>query len=130
MKQDIFFELSKKLKSQPRLRRKIMIFAVVGIIGLFTMGALAVWAGITVINYVASSAGQIAQSPIAQSHAEKVKGELKSLPKFQLVNCWGKAQSLLAVQPWIEQAALVNLADLKLACFEQKPTACQGVACE
>jgi hypothetical protein len=130
MKQDIFFELSKKLKSQPKLRQKIMIFAVVEIIGLFTMGAFAVWAGISFINYVASSASQAIQSPIAQSQVERAKEELKSLPKLQLVSCWGKAQSLLAVQPWIEQAALVNLTDLKLACFEQKPTACQGVACE
>lgn len=130
MKQDIILELSKKMKSQPKLRRKVMIFAAVGVIGFFTMGALVVWAGISVINYVASSAAQVAQSPIAQSHVETVKTELKSLPKFQLVKCWGKAQSLLAVQPWIEQAAIVNLADLKLACFEQKPTACQGATCE
>ncbi len=130
MKHTRLTEIFETLKTNPKILRKIKIFALVGIVGFLITGALMVWAGLSAINYVASSAIQAVQSPIAQSHVENLKTEIKSLPKLQAINCWGKAQTLLNIQPWLERPVRENLANLKVACFEQKPNICQGAQCE
>ena len=130
MKQIILFEILNKLKDKPKLMRNIKIFAAVGIVVFLVTGTLMIWAGVSAYNYVASSANQFIQAPFAQSQFENIKTELKDIPKLQAINCWGKAQSLLAVQPWLERPTLDNLTNLKAACFETKPTACQGAECK
>jgi hypothetical protein len=130
MKQVILFEILKALKSKPNLMRKMKVFAIVGGIGFFVFGSLAIWAGISAFNFVVSSTSQAIHSPVAQGHVESLKAEIKSFAKFQPASCWGKAQSLLMVQPWLERPALDNLMNLKMACFEQKPKSCQEVGCE
>lgn len=129
MKQIIFYEIIKGLKDKPQLIRKLKIFAVVGIIGFFIVGGFTVWAGISAFNYVASKATQTIQSPVTQQHLESLKAEAKSLPHIQALSCWGKAQSLLAVQPWLERPVVDNLVNLKVACLEQRPSVCEGYEC-
>jgi hypothetical protein len=129
MKQSDFLEILVKLKSKPGLMRKVKIFAAVGIVGLLATGALVIWAGVSAINYVASSAHQAVESPVTQGHVENLKTEINGLPKFQAISCWSKAQTLLAVHPWLERPALDNLANLKVACFEHMPIPCEGAQC-
>ena len=120
MKYTVILEVLNKLKEKPELMRKIKIFALVGLVGVLIVGALAIWVGISTINYVASTANQMIQSPVAQSHVETLKTELKDLPEIQAFNCWGKAQSLLAIQPWLERPVFENLENLKVACLDLK----------
>ncbi len=129
MKQEIVFEYLKKLKEKPNLMRKIKIFAVVGIVGFLITGALTIWAGMEAFNYVASKTNEVVQSTVALNHVENLKTELKALPKLQPLNCWGKVQSLMAVQPWLERPAIDNLVNLKLACLDDKSTVCEGDEC-
>ena len=123
-------EFLDQLKAKPKLMQKIKIIAVVGIGGFLVTGALMIWAGISALNYVASSVTQTIQSPRAQAHVENLKIELNGLPKLQVVNCWGKAQALLAIQPWLERPALANLENLKVACIKQDSSPCQGAQCK
>lgn len=129
MKQQIFIEIIRKIKAKPHLMRKVKIFAVVGLVGFLVTGALTIWAGITAFNYVATKATAAVQSPVAQTNIESIKTELKTLPKFQALSCWGKAQSLMAVEPWLARPALDNLINLKVACLEDKPALCEGHEC-
>ena len=108
MKRTIVFEIMNKLKSKPKLRRKVKAFAFAGLLGFLLIGGLTVWAGISAIGYVASSVNQAIQLPDA-------------LPKIQSASCWDKAQTLMSVHPWLQRPPLENLATLKVACFEQKP---------
>lgn len=130
MKHIIVYEILDKLKRNPKLMRKAKVFVVVGLVGVLLTGALTIWAGVSAINYLATSANQAIQSPITQGHVESLKSEIKSLPGFQAANCWGKAQTLLGVQPWLERPAFENLTNLKVACFEQKSNLCRGSNCE
>jgi hypothetical protein len=130
MKNVIFYEIMRELKAKPKLMKKLKIFLIVGVVGVVLTGVLAVWAGITAINYVASTAGQVIQSPIAKDQVETLKAEVEGIAKFQALSCWTKAQSLLAVQPWLEKPVQENLHSLKLACFEEKSGTCQGTICE
>lgn len=127
MKHIIVYEILDKLKRNPKLMRKAKVFAVVGLVGFLLIGTLTIWAGLSAINYLASSVNQAIQSPITQGHVES---EIKSLPSFQAVNCWGKAQTLLGVRPWLDRPAFENLTNLKVACFEQKSNLCEGSNCE
>ena len=129
MKQVIFFEILRKLKQEPHRMRKVKTFAIIGVIGFVLVGGLAVWAGISAVKLAATSANQVIYSPSTQGYLHKAKSELNQM-KFQPVECWGKAQSLLTVQPWLEKPALDNLKNLKVACLDSKPTVCEGHACE
>ena len=129
MKQDLFFEALRKLKAKPGLMRKVKIFAAVGVVGLLITGALVVWAGVSAFNYVASKTNEVIHSPTALAQVENLKSEAKVLTRFQPLNCWGKAQSLMAVEPWLARPAFDNLKNLKFACLEATSPVCEGQEC-
>ena len=128
MKQDLMYEVIRKLKTKPDLMRKLKISLAIGIVGLFVSGAVAIWAGVSAFNYVASKTKEVIYSPTAVTQLENLKSEAKQLPKFQALSCWGKAQSLLAFEPWLTRPALDNLKNLKVACLEESPV-CEGDQC-
>lgn len=129
MKKVILFELLRKLKTQPKQMRKVKIFAVVGVAGFLLVSTLAIWAGISAVSFVASKATEIIHSPQAAQQVENLRTEVKELPRLQALNCWGKAQSLMAVEPWLARPALDNLKNLKVACLEERSTVCEGHEC-
>ena len=129
MKKVIFFEILRKLKREPHLMQKVKTFAIIGVIAFVLVGGVAVWAGISAMKIAATSANQMVFSPTTQGYLHQAKSELKQM-QFQPVDCWGKAQSLLTVQPWLEKPALDNLKNLKVACLDSKPAVCEGHACE
>jgi hypothetical protein len=109
----------------PELLRKVKIFAVVGIFGLIVVGGLAIWAGVSALNYLVVSANQVVVSPMAQDQIQNVKTKLQHI-QFQPLHCWGKAQTLLNVQPWLERPVVDNLKNLKTACLNTKPEVAEG----
>ena len=109
--------------------QKVKTFAIIGVIAFVLVGGVAVWAGISAMKIAATSANQMVFSPTTQGYLHQAKSELKQM-QFQPVDCWGKAQSLLTVQPWLEKPALDNLKNLKVACLESKPAVCEGHVCE
>lgn len=129
MKQDFVKEVIKKIKSQPKLMRKVKIFAAIGAVSFLIMGALIVWAGISAVKFVVSQTSELTQSHIAEEQIENLNLEIEGVLRLRPLNCWGKAQSLMAAQPWIERPAIENLKNLKLACLEHAPPKCQGADC-
>jgi hypothetical protein len=130
MKQDVIIEIIRKIKAKPDLKRKVMIFLAAGAVGLLITGALVIWAGVSAFNFVASNATKVIHSPEARAQVENLKQEAKGIPKLQPLSCWLKAQSLLAVEPWLARPALDNLITLKVACLESIPAACEGGECK
>lgn len=128
MKKVIFLELIKKLQSKPQVMRKLKVFVALGLVGLFIVGGLAIWAGISTFKYLIASASQVISSPTTQGQRQDVKAELLQI-QFQPLNCWGEAQTLMTVQAWLEKSALENLRDLKTACLDSKPAPCEGPDC-
>ena len=128
MKQIIFLELLKNLKAKPNLMRKVKIFAIVGVVGLIVTSTLVIWAGVSAFSYAANKASEVIQAPQTTAHLENLKSEVKGL-QLQPLNCWGKAQSLMAIEPWLQRPALDNLKNLKVACLEAAPPVCEGHEC-
>jgi hypothetical protein len=118
MKQIIFLEIMKQLKSKPQLMKKLKIFAFVGLVGFIFLGGLTIWLGIKALNYTVNTASTYLSSPTTQEQISKVNSEIQEL-QFQPHNCWNKAQSLLAIQPWLEKPALENLKNLKTECVSK-----------
>jgi hypothetical protein len=129
MKKIIFLEVIRKLKSDAALMKKAKSLAIAGLVGFVLIGGLTLWAGVSAFKYLASSINQVVSSPIAQVKLQTFKDEIQRMD-FQSLDCWGKAQSLAAMQPWIEKPALENLRTLKVACLNPKPTICHGQSCE
>lgn len=128
MKKLIMIEILRKLKMNPHLMRKLKIFALVGSVGFIFTAGLLVWAGFAAVNYMASEFKQATQwSTVTQT---ATSSERQQRFKIQTLNCWDHAQSLLAIQPWLERPVGAHLADLKSACFDQKPIPCEGAHCE
>ncbi len=120
----------RRLKAKPKLMRKVLILATIAFAGVILTTAMAVWVGASAIGYVASAANQVVQSPVTQGHLEDLKMKLAELPIIQGAHCWSKAQTLLAIQPWLEREARDNLVSLKVACFKQHPGVCEAGQCE
>lgn len=129
MKQDIIYEAIRRIKAKPGLMRKVKVFLAVGAVGFVIILALVTWAGVSAFNYVASKTTEVIQSPGALAQVENLKLEAKGFSKLQILSCWGKAESLMAVEPWLARPALDNLKNLKVACLETVPAACEGSAC-
>lgn len=128
MKHAIIYEIIRKLKAKPALMRKVKIFAVLGLVGFVFVGGLAIWAGVSALKYVVASTSQVMSSPKAQEQIQIAKTELQKI-QFQPLNCWDKAQSLMAVQPWLEKPAFDNLRNLKVACLDSQVPVCEGSEC-
>ncbi len=129
MKKKIFNEIFSKIKEKSILKRKLQIFAVVVITGIFALGGITIWAGISGLSYLSSKATEVIQLPIAQDQLKNLKSEFKTIPKIQALSCWGKVQSLLTAQPWIERPIFDNLINLKLSCLDSKPIVCESHNC-
>lgn len=132
MKQADVLKLLKNIQTNPGLKKKVKIFVAVAFVGVLLAGGLVIWAGVTALNYMASSAEQIIKSPAAQAQVESLKSELGEVPKvqFQALSCWETAQTLLAVEPWLTKSLEAHLLSLKAACFgAPKKETCEGEGC-
>lgn len=129
MKQLIFLELLRELKTKPNLMRKVKIFAAAGVVVVLVTSVFIVWAGVSAFSYVAGKVNEALQSPQASTQVESFKTGVKGLSGFHALNCWGKTQSLMAVEPWLARPALDNLKNLKVVCFQGKPSDCEGHEC-
>lgn len=129
MKKIINFKLIKELKSKPATMKKMKVFVVVGLVGVLIIGGLTVWTAVTATRYLASSVHQVVTSSLTQEKIHSIKKEFKNM-NFRQLDCWGKAESLLSLQPWFEKPALDNFRSLKIACLDSKPAICEGNSCE
>ncbi len=129
MKNQIFLRVLHNLKTKPHVLKKVKILAAVGLISFLILGSLLIWAGISTLRYIANQANQVALSPNIQAQVETLKTEVKGMTLLQPLNCWDRAQSLLAVQPWLERPAMDNFLNLKVACLGQKKKICEGPEC-
>ncbi len=128
MKRLLLLELIRKLKAKPSLRRKAIAFVIVGALGIVLVASLTIWAGISAIHYVADKASIAMQSPQAAAHLDSLKTEAKDV-SLQPLNCWLKAQSLMAVEPWLARPVWDNLKNLKTACLAAVTPVCEGHDC-
>lgn len=127
MKKEIVYKILRKIESDKDLKRKLKIFAVVGIVGILLISAITVWIGFKAVNYVATKTKEAGQVPIVQGYAQNINSELKTLSKNQVVSCWDKAQDLITIQAWIERSAIDNLMDLKVACLDNNSSSTQNL---
>lgn len=144
MKNVLIHEVMKAVRQNPGLAKKLKIFAAVAVVGLFITAGLVVWAGISMVSYVASQTQQVINSPVAQNqleqlksqnlnlenlNVEKLKAEVPPLPQVNIQGCWQSLQGLMTVQPWLENPALKNIHDLKIACLDTANKPCAGAEC-
>lgn len=121
-REKIFSELTQKFGAEWNLRwkKRLKIFAVVGIVGFFITGGLLIWAGFSAVSYIANTVNH----PSTLARVETLKSEVKTLPAITLPSiiapgCWTHAQSLLQVQPWFEKPLGDHYKNMKIACFTQ-----------
>jgi hypothetical protein len=98
-------------------RKKFKIILALTFCGSLLIFALVVWGGVAAVEYVASAANQTLILTEANQQIAQLKEESKILSTFRPLSCFDKAQSLISVQPWLEQSMSVNFLNLKAACF-------------
>jgi hypothetical protein len=104
-----------------QLKKKLKVFLGIGCLGILLVGGLIIWAGVATVKHVASVGANVN----VQEQVQNLKTGVLNLPAIAKVGCWEKAQSLLAVQVWLEKPVAENIQGLKDACFgsEEKSSA-------
>lgn len=110
MKNIIFYEIIKNLQRNPHLMRKLKVAAIIGFAGILITGGLLIWIGLSTVDYLTSKTKQVIVSTTKES---------SPLTKISIESCWGKARSLIAIEPWLIKPPLDNFKELKLACEEK-----------
>lgn len=94
--------------------------AILGVIGFVVVTSLTIWAGISAIGYVANLTTQAAQHEIPTQYFQRVQDQVNFLTSNRSADCWSKAQSLLAIQPWLETPVDAHIKSLSSVCIETK----------
>ena len=116
MKKLILMELLRKASGNPQFQRNFKRLAIFGVVGILIATSLIIWAGVSAVSFVTSKATQAMHSDVALSYVGDVEEKIKDFSKAQASNCWQKAQSLVAIQPWVDNTIGQNLISLKAAC--------------
>lgn len=125
MKYWMLLEIFNRLKSKPNFKRKFKIFLIIGSITFVMISGLIVWAGVSVYQF-AKIQVQAVNVPVS---VEKIESQIKTLPGFNFLNCWNKAQNLMSVEVWLSHPMAQNLNELKIACLQSSSTKCEGTSC-
>ena len=119
MKKEILLTILKKIETNKKFRRKLKIFVAIAFVGFFIISGLTVWMGFKAFNYVATKTKESGNLPVVQGYVQNLNSDLKAISKDQVISCWGKTQSLMTIQAWLEKPALDNLIDLKDICLSE-----------
>jgi hypothetical protein len=102
-----------KYKDNDQLKRKLKIFLGIGCFGILLVGGLILWAGVTTVQHVADLGSKVN----VQEQMQNLKGKVPEIPAIVKAGCWGKVQSLMSIQIWLDTPVAKNIASLKNACF-------------
>ncbi len=94
-------------------KKKFKIFLSIVCLGILLVGGLIIWAGVATVKHVASVGANVN----VREQVQNLKTGALTLPAMAKVGCWEKAQSLLAVQVWLEKPVGENIQSLKDACL-------------
>lgn len=117
MKYAIAYSLYQKLKSDPRLAKRVAIIAAVGAGFAFIALIGVIWVGVLLLRPVATSVSQTLKQGNAQDYLAPLTGGVSDLESVKPLGCVAAFQSLVAVQPWLENSIESNLLTLKADCF-------------
>lgn len=109
--------------------KKIKKYVIAGFVGIVIIGGFVIWASVAAVKQLATATSEILNSQVTQEKLQTINAEIQKF-NFQPMDCWGKVQSLTAFEPWIEKPVIENLRNLKIACLDNKPSNCQGDACD
>ncbi len=118
MKKYIFMELVRRIQRQPQLGKKLKVFAALGVVTLIFTFGLAIWAGLSAVNYAVVTAGQFIQMPVTQTHLDQVTAGIEKVENIGRTNCWLKAQKMLNLEVWLNQPPSENFKSLKSVCWQ------------
>ena len=118
MKKIFISEIINKIKAKPHIYKKLKIFAVIGIVGILSLGTITVYLGVLGARYVASLSTDI----YTTENAEKLKSKIRDIPTLTKSNCIETAQNFLNLDTLFNKPMIENFQLLKKSCFEPTVT--------
>ncbi|MBU1565813.1 MAG: hypothetical protein KJ630_09325 [Proteobacteria bacterium] len=100
-------------KNNDQLKRKLKLFLGIGCLGVFLVGGLIIWAGVTAVTHVVGLGSNVN----VQEQVKNLKGNIPKIPAIAKVGCWERVQSLMNIQVWLETPLGENITSLKDACL-------------
>lgn len=113
MKHYLLMEFLKTLQRRPDLKKKLKVFAIVGVIGFFLLGAVTLYVGWVGVKYVAQVATQV--QPLEQMG--NLQSEVEKLPGVEIAGCWGAAQEVLSLESLLNRSLAEKFQTLKTGCW-------------
>lgn len=111
--------------------KRLKFYGFAGLAVFFLTCGLVMWLSLSAMRLISFDSQMEAIPAVALQKINTLKKETSQISALQVVDCWTKIESLMAVQPWLEQSATVHLEALKHACFglqikkESSPTTSQ-----
>ncbi len=121
MKLPMLTEITDRIKSSPKLRFKLKIFAGLFVCLVLALGGLALWAAIGAVNYV----GKVLPSAdVIKESVTRAETEVLKLPvavgSLNTSACWEQAKRSANLRSLIEKPLAEHFQSMKLACY--RPT--------
>lgn len=107
----IAYEIFRMIQDNPKWKRRIKIFAVVGIFGVVVGVGSLIWAGISAVQFVASGVNM--QLPLPQ-----VNIALSENIKFDGQSCKNQIQTMVNLKTWSQNPPVENFKVIKEACLK------------
>ncbi|NJL23971.1 MAG: hypothetical protein HC902_01460 [Calothrix sp. SM1_5_4] len=114
MSMTVINELLRRANSDPKLKRKLKIFVATTLMAIILSGALAIWAGLTAIDYVTRTA-----SALRPGNSVDIAGAIQTFNGEQALlqlGCLDRAKAMLDLAPWLERPLQQNLHEIIAAC--------------
>lgn len=129
MNKKLLFKSLERYKGNSIFSRKMKLLAALAGICFCLIVIFTVWSAVYLANQVLRVAtdGQLKTS--VESQLVSVSKNIEST-NFKPIDCWGKVQTYLAIEPWLSNSIAENINHLKTACFNRNETKCPGGACD
>lgn len=95
------------------IKRKLKILIGIGLLGVFLVGSMVIYIGVTSARYVS----ELGSGLDVAAQAEALKSELEKLPSMAKLECLSTAQGLVNLDRLLSTPIRDNFETLKQACF-------------
>ncbi len=116
-------QILRRVSGPRNLKKNLKFYALAGLLGAGLIFTLVLGAALSIVPSVLN---QVQTANLLG----QVENQIKSLPEIEIDSCWAKVQGLMDAEMLLTKPLAQSFEELKNACFEAKPLACQGSACE
>lgn len=97
--------------------KKLKIYGIVSLGLFFVTCGFVMWLSLSAITFMSFDSKLENIPMLASEKIALLEKEVSQITTQQIMGCWTKIESLIAIQPWLEQSTMIHLEELKDSCL-------------